>query len=179
MQKDLLFNCQNKWVITPIIWLLLFVVLPLEAKNKNMLAQLDSFIKKREYYVELKERQLDLLKASAKSCNDDMKRLKLYNEIYDNYNSFVYDSAMTYVNKGFQLAKTSTTPITSHSINCTRHCFWAQEAFITKPLAVLPISNEKHSSHNCALNTISPYTECMAYGANIAPTANMLHNTKH
>ena len=83
MQKDLLFNCQNKWVITPIIWLLLFVVLPLEAKNKNMLAQLDSFIKKREYYVELKEHQLDLLKASAKSCNDDMKRLKLYNEIYE------------------------------------------------------------------------------------------------
>ena len=136
MQKDLLFNCQNKWVISPIICLLLFIALPLKARNKNILAQLDSFIKKREYYVELKERQLDLLKASAKSCNDDMKRLKLYNEIYDNYNSFVYDSAMTYV-------------------------------------------NEKHSSHNCALNTTSPYTECMAYGANIAPTVNMLHNTKH
>ncbi|MBF1440205.1 MAG: hypothetical protein HXN50_07645 [Prevotella nanceiensis] len=75
-----------------------------------MLAQLDSFIKKREYYVELKERQLDLLKASAKSSKDDIKRLKLYNEIYDNYNSFVYDSAMTYVNKGFQLAKTINNP---------------------------------------------------------------------
>ena len=110
MQKDLLFNCQNKWVIAPIICLLLFITLPLEAKNKNILAQLDSFIKKREYYVELKERQLDLLKASAKSCNDDMKRLKLYNEIYDNYNSFVYDSAMTYVNKGFQLAKAINNP---------------------------------------------------------------------
>ena len=110
MQKDLLFNHQNKWVITPIICLLLFIALPLEAKNKNMLAQLDSFIKKREYYVELKERQLDLLKASAKSSKDDIKRLKLYNEIYDNYNSFVYDSAMTYVNKGFQLAKTINNP---------------------------------------------------------------------
>ena len=110
MQKYLLFNHQNKWVITPIICLLLFIALPLEAKNKNILAQLDSFIKKREYYVELKERQLDLLKASAKSCNDDMKRLKLYNEIYDNYNSFVYDSAMTYVNKGFQLAKAINNP---------------------------------------------------------------------
>ena len=72
MQKDLLFNRQNKWVITPIICLLLFVALPLQAKNKNMLAQLDSFIKKREYYVELKERQLDLLKASAKSSKDDI-----------------------------------------------------------------------------------------------------------
>ena len=110
MQKDLLFNCQNKWVIAPIICLLLFIALPLKARNKNILAQLDSFIKKREYYVELKERQLDLLKASAKNCNDDMKRLKLYNEIYDNYNSFVYDSAMTYVNKGFQLAKTINNP---------------------------------------------------------------------
>ena len=78
MQKDLLFNCQNKWVIAPIICLLLFIALPLEARNKNILAQLDSFIKKRQYYVELKERQLDLLKASAKSCNDDMKRLKLF-----------------------------------------------------------------------------------------------------
>ena len=110
MQKDLLFNCQNKWAIASIICLLLFIALPLEAKNKNILAQLDSFIKKRQYYVELKERQLDLLKASAKSCNDDMKRLKLYNEIYDNYNSFVYDSAMTYVNKGFQLAKAINNP---------------------------------------------------------------------
>ena len=54
--------------------------------------------------MELKERQLELLKASVKNTHDEGRRLKLYNEIYENYNSFVYDSAMNYVNKGLQLA---------------------------------------------------------------------------
>ena len=142
---------------------MLFVALPLEAKNKNILAQLDSFIKKREYYVELKERQLDLLKASAKSSNDDMKRLKLYNEIYDNYNSFVYDSAMTYVNKGFQLAKAIKQPILYHTQSIAQStAFGHKEASINE--AISSIADIKREALEPQLRFEYDFTLYRVYG---------------
>ena len=104
MLKYFLFNNKNESIVGVVMMLLFVFVLPLESKNKTNLTVLDSFIKQRQYYVELKERQLELLKASVKKTHDEGRRLKLYNEIYENYNSFVYDSAMNYVNKGLQLA---------------------------------------------------------------------------
>ena len=104
MLKYFLFNNKNESIVGVVMMLLFVFVLPLESKNKTNLMVLDGFIKQRQYYVELKERQLELLKASVKNTHDEGRRLKLYNEIYENYNSFVYDSAMNYVNKGLQLA---------------------------------------------------------------------------
>ena len=104
MLKYFLFNNKNESIVGVVMMLLFVFVLPLESKNKTNLTVLDGFIKQRQYYVELKERQLELLKASVKNTHNEERRLKLYNEIYENYNSFVYDSAMNYVNKGLQLA---------------------------------------------------------------------------
>ena len=63
MLKYFLFNNKNESIVGVVMMLLFVFVLPLESKNKTNLTVLDGFIKQRQYYVELKERQLELLKA--------------------------------------------------------------------------------------------------------------------
>ncbi len=75
------------------------------ADNKQLLTQLDSALKAKPAVAKAKHERIALLKNSLDRRNDPKVRLKAYNDIYQEYYVFNYDSAMLYVSKGLKLAK--------------------------------------------------------------------------
>lgn len=90
--------------ITAIIFMLT-ACLYAYAGNSALYNQLDSVIANRDYYTKEKEQKIEHLKKSAQLTTDKHALLKLYDEIYNEYHYLRYDSAMTYVNKGLELAQ--------------------------------------------------------------------------
>ena len=74
------------------------------AETQALYQKLDSVIAKREQYTQDKEQKIDMIKKSARVVTDKITLMKLYNEIYNEYNHFRFDSAMTYAKKGLELA---------------------------------------------------------------------------
>lgn len=75
-----------------------------KADIQALYQKLDSVIAKREQYTQDKEQKIDMIKKSARVVTDKITLMKLYNEIYNEYNHFRFDSAMTYAKKGLELA---------------------------------------------------------------------------
>ena len=75
-----------------------------KAETQALYQKLDSVIAKREQYTQDKEQKKDMIKKSARVVTDKITLMKLYNEIYNEYNHFRFDSAMTYAKKGIELA---------------------------------------------------------------------------
>lgn len=74
------------------------------AETQALYQKLDSVIAKREQYTQDKEQKINMIKKSARVVTDKITLMKLYNEIYNEYNHFRFDSAMTYAKKGLELA---------------------------------------------------------------------------
>lgn len=74
------------------------------AEIQALYQKLDSVIAKREQYTQDKEQKINMIKKSARVVTDKITLMKLYNEIYNEYNHFRFDSAMTYAKKGLELA---------------------------------------------------------------------------
>lgn len=75
-----------------------------KAEIQALYQKLDSVIAKREQYTQDKEQKINMIKKSARVVTDKITLMKLYNEIYNEYNHFRFDSAMTYAKKGLELA---------------------------------------------------------------------------
>ena len=90
-----------------IITLLMTQPIYVKADNNQLYEQLDAALAQREHYVELKEKSLNDIKQGAKYVTSDEDKLKLYEQLANDYKAYEYDSAMTYVNKGLNLAQKS------------------------------------------------------------------------
>ena len=73
--------------------------------NNQLYKQLDAALAQRAHYVELKEKSLNEIKQGAKYVTSNEDKLKLYEQLANEYKAYEYDSAMTYVNKGLILAQ--------------------------------------------------------------------------
>lgn len=93
--------------IVIIITLLMLQPIYVKADNNQLYEQLDAALAQREHYVELKEKSLNDIKQGAKYVTSDEDKLKLYEQLANDYKAYEYDSAMTYVNKGLNLAQKS------------------------------------------------------------------------
>ena len=71
-----------------------------KAETQALYQKLDSVIAKREQYTQDKEQKINMIKKSARVVTDKITLMKLYNEIYNEYNHFRFASAMTYAKKG-------------------------------------------------------------------------------
>ena len=91
------------------ITIVLLILLPLCAKadNSQLYKQLDAALEKRAHYVEVKEKSLNDIKQGAKYVTSNEDKLKLYEQLANDYKAYEYDSAMTYINKGLLLAQKS------------------------------------------------------------------------
>lgn len=90
---------------TILITALLYIAcLTVSADNQYLYRQLDSAIDKRELYTQEKENRIQQIKKSTQLITDRQTKLKIYNEIYNEYHYFRFDSAMAYVKKGLELA---------------------------------------------------------------------------
>lgn len=76
-----------------------------KADNSQLYKQLDAALAQRAHYVELKEKSLNEIKQGAKYVTSNEDKLKLYEQLANEYKAYEYDSAMTYVNKGLILAQ--------------------------------------------------------------------------
>ena len=90
-----------------IIIIITLMIQPICAKadNSQLYKQLDAALEKRAHYVEVKEKSLNDIKQGAKYVTSNEDKLKLYEQLANEYKAYEYDSAMTYVNKGLILAQ--------------------------------------------------------------------------
>ena len=92
-----------------IIIIITLMIQPIYVKgdNNQLYKQLDAVLAQRAHYVELKEKSLNEIKQGAKYVTSNEDKLKLYEQLANEYKAYEYDSAMTYVNKGLILAQRS------------------------------------------------------------------------
>ena len=90
-----------------IIIIITLMIQPIYVKgdNNQLYKQLDAALAQRAHYVELKEKSLNDIKQGAKYVTSNEDKLKLYEQLANEYKAYEYDSAMTYVNKGLILAQ--------------------------------------------------------------------------
>ena len=91
-----------------VLWFLM-MLMPLLASassvnEEQLFHRLDSYIAQRSKFTQRKEAKLLRLKKQLHMTSDKRSQLSLYNQIYREYYTYRYDSAMTYAKKGFQLA---------------------------------------------------------------------------
>ena len=92
-----------------IVIIITLMIQPIYIKgdNNQLYKQLDAALAQRAHYVELKEKSLNEIKQGAKYVTSNEDKLKLYEQLANDYKAYEYDSAMTYVNKGLLLAQKS------------------------------------------------------------------------
>ena len=71
----------------------------------ELLHRLDQYIARRDEFSSKKEKKLIRMKKKLNLTSDKRERLSLYNQIYREYYTYRYDSAMVYTNRGLQLAE--------------------------------------------------------------------------
>lgn len=91
-----------------VLWFLM-MLMPLMASassvnEEQLFHRLDSYIAQRSKFTQRKEAKLLRLKKQLYTTSDKHNQLSLYNQIYREYYTYRYDSAMTYAKKGYQLA---------------------------------------------------------------------------
>lgn len=93
-----------------IVWLLMMVVMPMLANaafsrnadledEDELLHRLDQYIARRDEFSSKKEKKLVRMKKKLNLTSDKRERLSLYNQIYREYYTYRYDSAMVYANR--------------------------------------------------------------------------------
>lgn len=90
-----------------IVIIITLMIQPIYIKgdNNQLYKQLDAALAQRAHYVELKEKSLNEIKQGAKYVTSNEDKLKLYEQLANEYKAYEYDSAITYVNKGLILAQ--------------------------------------------------------------------------
>lgn len=90
-----------------IVIIITLMIQPIYIKgdNNQLYKQLDAALAQRAHYIELKEKSLNEIKQGAKYVTSNEDKLKLYEQLANEYKAYEYDSAMTYVNKGLILAQ--------------------------------------------------------------------------
>ena len=73
--------------------------------SKSLLQSLDKTLEQREVYTAAKEHRLDSLKTLLRQSTDRRQVLRHYQELYQEYYVYKYDSAMTYNEAAIRLAR--------------------------------------------------------------------------
>lgn len=73
--------------------------------NDDDLKELDSYVERRTEFMTAKQARIDQLKQKVQSASTNEEILRLYDDIFQEYYTFRFDSAMVYVNRGLQLAQ--------------------------------------------------------------------------
>lgn len=132
------------------ITIVLLILLPLCAKadNSQLYKQLDAAIEKRAHYVEVKEKSLNDIKQGAKYVTSNEDKLKLYEQLANDYKAYEYDSAMTYVNKGLLLAQKSNNILFNKRFRLSQTRLLITRGFYAEAKEILQKIAPQEDSHN-------------------------------
>ena len=95
MKKSLLY----------ILFLLLPTTLSAGSKTQQLRQKLDNLLEQRNTLIDNKNKDINRLKKNLTTSENTLKRLQTYDQLFEEYYVFQFDSAMTYLNKGIKLAK--------------------------------------------------------------------------
>lgn len=135
-------------IIVIIITLLMLQPIYVKGDNSQLYEQLDAALAQREHYVELKEKSLNDIKQGAKYVTSDEDKLKLYEQLANDYKAYEYDSAMTYVNKGLNLAQKSNNILFNKRFQLSRTSLLITRGFYAEAKEILQKIAPKEDSHN-------------------------------
>jgi len=88
-----------------ILFLLLPTTLFAGSKTQQLRQKLDSLLEQRKALIDNKNKDINRLKKNLTTSENTLKRLQTYEQLFEEYYVFQFDSAMTYLNKGIKLAK--------------------------------------------------------------------------
>ena len=88
-----------------ILFLLLPTTLSAGSKTQQLRQKLDNLLEQRNAIIDIKNKDINRLKRNLTTSENTLKRLQTYEQLYEEYYVFQFDSAMTYLNKGIKLAK--------------------------------------------------------------------------
>ena len=87
-----------------ILFLLLPTTLSAGSKTQQLRQKLDNLLEKRDVLIDNKNKDINRLKKHLATSENALKRLQTYEQLFEEYYVFQFDSAMTYLNKGIKLA---------------------------------------------------------------------------
>lgn len=126
--------------------LFLFSSLQASVQIDSVLKKLDEYIAKKDYYIEQKETKISGLKKNLLTETNGTQRLNYYNELFNEYKSYKYDSAYVYAHKCLEIATSMNNP--SHIIEAKEHiafCYLSSGLFKESFDTMLSINLEKGS----------------------------------
>ena len=88
-----------------ILFLLLPTTLSAGSKIQQLQQKLDNLLEQRNALIDNKNKDINRLKKNLTTSENTLKRLQTYEQLFEEYYVFQFDSAMTYLNKGIKLAK--------------------------------------------------------------------------
>lgn len=88
-----------------ILFLLLPTTLSAGSKTQQLRQKLDNLLAQRNTLIDNKNKDINRLKKNLTTSENTLKRLQTYEQLFEEYYVFQFDSAMTYLNKGIKLAK--------------------------------------------------------------------------
>ena len=88
-----------------ILFLLLPTTLSAGSKTQQLRQKLDNLLEQRNALIDNKNKDINRLKKNLTTSENTLKRLQAYEQLFEEYYVFQFDSAMTYLNKGIKLAK--------------------------------------------------------------------------
>ena len=75
------------------------------SKTQQLRQKLDNLLEQRNALIDNKNKDINRLKKNLTTSENMLKRLQTYEQLFEEYYVFQFDSAMTYLNKGIKLAK--------------------------------------------------------------------------
>ena len=87
-----------------ILFLLLPTTLSAGNKTQQLRQKLDNLLEQRDALINNKNNDINRLKKHLVTSENTLKRLQTYEQLFEEYYVFQFDSAMTYLNKGIKLA---------------------------------------------------------------------------
>ena len=85
--------------------MLLPTTLSAGSKTQQLRQKLDNLLEQRKALIDNKNKDINRLKKNLTTSENTLKRLQTYEQLFEEYYVFQFDSAMTYLNKGIKLAK--------------------------------------------------------------------------
>lgn len=85
--------------------MLLPTTLSAGSKTQQLRQKLDNLLEQRNALIDNKNKDINRLKKNLTTSENTLKRLQTYDQLFEEYYVFQFDSAMTYLNKGIKLAK--------------------------------------------------------------------------
>lgn len=86
------------------LFLLLPTTLSAGSKTQQLRQKLDNLLEQRDALINNKNNDINRLKKHLATSENALKRLQTYEQLFEEYYVFQFDSAMTYLNKGIKLA---------------------------------------------------------------------------